>query len=1635
MSIESHYSLIAKHLATITSILHRRSRYLLMMAASLLAGWSSAQVGPNCTHINASVGSDDTARVLVRELVTNADAIRAQGDSLTIEIKGSYGQRILYMEDVGADYEITMYACPYIGRQLTVNVSITGGGNGACWSYLTFKQYNAPEIVGASYNVYCLDPAVTLTPDDEDYPLPIPLAMIPCQNQDEEAEFVADWLAYVNNSCEAIGTEAEDTVKVILREFEAFSKDGHRGVGYDTIVVFRLPEITRANTYCAPRDTIYCEDDKVGPFMVVNDLRPTGAETAANDFCDTICFISDYIDPKCGISVHVEVADFADHGCMEQTRYTVEIKQSCYGALANGNCAVPDDMSNGLTAGPVPGYWTCEFWVIDLDTVPPEVTCDLDAKANPDLIHADTLYVPAGSHDCGAHTYLPPVVVEDECSGVKYVKAIVPGIATVVFEESSTPGVFEAHKNVKIPHGLPVPIYYEAYDSCHNIGYDTCWIKVKDYTKPVAVCDKGVIVGLSGKKVWVDATTFDEGSWDNCDVNLLLARRADWYEGCVDLCDSVRAACYDEHDTIWCAELEQDKHVDEVEAHYYKTMKWLKEDGRECSDLLWNAWKYDLLKHGTLACQDHPYPVDEHYFKRHLKDLGCEQEFENLTSLRNGSNGEHFITDEEIDLWSQIGGGWSDAVPFDCDDACKEVMVELLVVDYWCNWSKCWTWVKVEDKTPIQIEKDVANRLDITCGAYKHDKYDYPGVIHPVSIEWIVDAAKDGDKVALAELDSLFGGYDKVWRDEYGNVPEASMGGYYDKECICTTYVRQEKVHDEHLGYVWKEVYYDSCYYTEPFQNTMSGQVVVNCSQAIQCEQTVWCEFDHCGQGYIYRKWKFIPGCPPDENGQYQHPGHRVDTITRKQLIWVGNNCELDKGMFHKPFENTVYTCGIEYDEAGNATGDLSPEHTGYPEYRFDDDCRIIGINYTDKVFKIVGGDEACYKVVRTWYFIDWCYFEGQPENLAYWWLDPEYSGRTIPWEQKIIVVDTMPPVCTFENELGVVEAAGCYYNLSQKVTVTDPCGTLSYHWELHSVKGGETKELVAAGSGDLEGEEDYFEAEVEDLVAGDYKLKVRVTDECQNESYCIDEFTIETGKKPTAICITSLTAELTPMDLDQDGTIDTAMVTVWAEEFNSSSAAACDSEDSIYFRIELLDQVNDDTWVEDADSIVVGCEQIGTQTIRLWVIDEKGSFDFCDVVLVVQNNMGGCTTMGGNHGQLLGNIFTENGDMIESVTVRAVGQALSLNTETGQDGRFNFQVPMNTVVSVTPSKDLDHNNGISTMDLILMQKHIVEMSKLGSPYTMIAADVNADGFINALDLLEVRNLILGNIERFEHSDSWRFVLADYQFQTDQPQSERFPERLVLSLDQRTEQRDFIGMKVGDLDLDSDPTARAGRSASKLVMVTEDVMLERGEIVPVTLRLEEVQGLEGFQFTLVADPQVLSISHVEAKGDLRMSDHHFGLQRMDEGLITTSWNGDAPASMPGAQLFTVWVEATRPVMLRDALSVSSRITPAASYFADGGYKGVAMRFVESGGQLAQLYQNEPNPFTEMTTIRFELPEAMPARLSFYDIHGRLVHQRSNSYGQGLQSEQISTRELGVQGLIYYELQAGDRRIGRKMLVH
>ncbi|MBC7775194.1 MAG: hypothetical protein H7246_07130 [Phycisphaerae bacterium] len=81
-----------------------------------------------------------------------------------------------------------------------------------------------------------------------------------------------------------------------------------------------------------------------------------------------------------------------------------------------------------------------------------------------------------------------------------------------------------------------------------------------------------------------------------------------------------------------------------------------------------------------------------------------------------------------------------------------------------------------------------------------------------------------------------------------------------------------------------------------------------------------------------------------------------------------------------------------------------------------------------------------------------------------------------------------------------------------------------------------------------------------------------------------------------------------------------------------------------------------------------------------------------------------------------------------------------------------------------------------------------------------------------------------------------------------------------------------------------------------------------------------------------------------------------------------------------------------------------------------------------------LFQNEPNPFSQTTSIGFHLPNAAEARLSVYDAEGRLLWGKTDSFKEGYNAVQLEGNLLHASAVLYYKLESGTHVAWRKMVV-
>ena len=156
------------------------------------------------------------------------------------------------------------------------------------------------------------------------------------------------------------------------------------------------------------------------------------------------------------------------------------------------------------------------------------------------------------------------------------------------------------------------------------------------------------------------------------------------------------------------------------------------------------------------------------------------------------------------------------------------------------------------------------------------------------------------------------------------------------------------------------------------------------------------------------------------------------------------------------------------------------------------------------------------------------------------------------------------------------------------------------------------------------------------------------------------------------------------------------------------------------------------------------------------------------------------------------------------NLRLEATGIApISQNTQVGQT-KFSFFEPRGSISSyrhVIPSKNDDILNGVSTLDLIQIQKHILNTKPFGSPYQYIAADINRSGSVTTLDMIQLRKVILNIEPKFVNNSSWRFLDENHIFQNPaDPLKEYLPESIRVAYLGNPRHIGFIGIKIGDVN-------------------------------------------------------------------------------------------------------------------------------------------------------------------------------------------------------------------------------------------
>lgn len=763
----------------------------------------------------------------------------------------------------------------------------------------------------------------------------------------------------------------------------------------------------------------------------------------------------------------------------------------------------------------------------------------------------------------------------------------------------------------------------------------------------------------------------------------------------------------------------------------------------------------------------------------------------------------------------------------------------------------------------------------------------------------------------------------------------------------------------------------------------IDGLVSDECIVSIEDSTVV--NLDICNNGYIKRIFTFT-----DLGG---------NTTTSEQLIIIQ-----DVSPFNINGTDITWPEDYVWNQCGTPAPDTSV--SGAPQFTNIDKCSQVSASYKDLLFNYP--TSSCPKVRRKWKVIDWCqYDESVSPNPGLW----EYN-------QYIFVENTVAPtiltactdtlICAPNNECTIV--ANMAIEAEDDCSDDTPYITYEYTIDVHSDSNS---------SNDISGTGSSFSHELE---MGHHVVTWYAEDRCGNVSSCSYTITARECKAPTAVCLSGLA-----IGLNNDGQAE-----LWASDVNQSSFDNCTSSENLIFSF------SSDT--EDG-VIFFDCDDVEeNQYVEMWVTDEEGNQSFCSTFIDVQDNNNYCDDLTGNDdpNSLEGKIATESNTAIPEAMVSILGAEMEEEFMTEEDGEYAFGgINIENDYQVQVERDKDDMEGVNTLDLVHIQRHILGIASLNSPYKLIAADINSTESITAADLVELRKMILGLNESFPDNESWRFVSMDDEM-SDMENPWPFSEDLIVGnapID--NVQADFVGVKIGDVDNSVESvignSVISNRNQLALGIVTQDQKVHRDDEVLVDFVSHTDQPLSALQMTIEWDPTAMNFVDIVPVG-LYIQEEFINKTRIAEGIISIAWTSvEGQQITQSLPMFQLVFEGNRSFGLSDHLKISSSLTEAIAFDTNDQEYDVELRFVEGEKDGLMLLQNRPNPFVDETIVEFVLPEDMDVTFKVFNGAGSLIYRSTQLYNAGPNTFKLNEQLKEHKGILFLKMETAEFSDVKRMI--
>ncbi len=750
--------------------------------------------------------------------------------------------------------------------------------------------------------------------------------------------------------------------------------------------------------------------------------------------------------------------------------------------------------------------------------------------------------------------------------------------------------------------------------------------------------------------------------------------------------------------------------------------------------------------------------------------------------------------------------------------------------------------------------------------------------------------------------------------------------------------------------------------------------------------------------------------------------------------------------------------------------------------------CNLIEAKFYDDTFTFVGSN--CQKIVRDWIIIDWCTYMNDTGDQE---VDPikgnKYDCTKLikdgyyRYTQILQINDDISPTIITEDQC--IGTSDCYaYPIELQATGIDSCNfDQSFFWN-YLVTNTDTEDTIqysynykpnpTTGVKGKKSKDDLISTQVGKLVllgmlpVGNYKVNWTVGDRCGNKNSTEQFIEIQDKTAPTPIMVDIATAVMT-----------NGKVEIKAKAFDKGGCANgciasfdnCTPKDGLFFTftdhiphfwtnpIEWANQLTEfgkyffdpntgdisteakylvgeaDAWLTELNTSqrIFLCENYTfphIDTIKVYVFDkfddtidncDNNNFDFAEVKVKFK----GC--LGDSSSTIQGLVRTPTGIPVEGMDMDLND---NYNTKTDNNGNYTIDVESGnyTISGFSYEEQIE---GITERDIILLDRSMLGILEFDNPYKKIASLLRNGIDFKPLDINSLQYLLLRqNVNILFKSwvavsDSFNFGNPPYNNITGD-----YLHQKVSSNGQPIKDINFMAVKLGDLDFSAlmNPPARQNRG---LTFLAENKKLTIGEVIDIPIYAKNYTDIRGLQLTM--NTKGMKIVKIIPGYMNIVNDYNV----LDNNLLII-WKSTTNDIDDDDLLFTLRVKATKNGRVKDFLKFNDNFLRTEAYFGYNleidsihlDYKTPVSTVEIANG--FNLYQNIPNPFTDKTTIGFDLSNESKFKLSIFDLTGRKL---TDFYGMGKPGYNSITIDLKnyKNAMMIYKLKTTNNTAIKKMI--